>query len=148
MPLFDWSGLVEHTPGAMSYQFELDQDYYFESPLVSESNLDSPQYTIEVPLTEEALYYWRFRTFDGSEWSDYSRTMAVNAVGYVCGDIDGKAGINILDVVSIINYKYKSGPAPEPYESGDVDGVPPINILDAVYLVNSIYKDGPAPVCE
>ncbi len=146
-PSFDWSGLVEHNPGVTSYQFEIDRYYDFQAPIVSESNLDMPQYTVEVPLTENEVYYWRFRTFDGVDWSEYSRTMAVQIVEYVCGDIDGIAGINILDVVYIINYKYKGGPAPEPIESGDVDGIPPINILDAVYLINSIYKDGPAPVC-
>jgi len=64
-----------------------------------------------------------------------------------CGNIDGKAGINILDVVFLINYKYKSGPAPNPLSLADVDGVNPVNILDVVHLINFIYKDGPNPAC-
>ncbi len=146
-PSFDWSGLVEHNPGVTSYQIEIDRYYDFQAPLVSESNLDMPQYTVDVPLTANEVYYWRFKTFDGTEWSEYSRTMAVQIVEYICGDIDGIAGINILDVIALINYKYKGGPAPEPIESGDVDGIPPVNILDVIYLINSIYKAGPAPVC-
>ncbi len=74
--------------------------------------------------------------------------MAVNIVEYICGDTDDQEGINILDIIFLINYKYKGGPAPEPLESGDVDGIPPINLLDAVYLINSIYKGGPDPVCQ
>ncbi len=64
-----------------------------------------------------------------------------------CGNIDGMAGINILDVVLLINYKYKSGPAPDPLSLADVDGVTPVNILDVVHLINFIYKDGPNPAC-
>ncbi|MCP4706436.1 MAG: CRTAC1 family protein, partial [candidate division Zixibacteria bacterium] len=38
-----------------------------------------------------------------------------------CGDVDGTPDINILDIVFLINYKYKSGPAPDPLESADVN---------------------------
>ncbi|MCP4703312.1 MAG: VCBS repeat-containing protein [candidate division Zixibacteria bacterium] len=147
-PLFDWSGLVDHVPEVTSYQFEIDSYFDFRAPLVLESNLDSPKYTPTVSLTENNVYYWRFKTFDGAEWSEYSRTMAVNIVDHICGNADGIAGVDILDIVFIIDFKYKGGPAPEPFEYGDVDGVPGINIMDIVYLINSIYKGGPAPICD
>ncbi|MCP4631845.1 MAG: SMP-30/gluconolactonase/LRE family protein [candidate division Zixibacteria bacterium] len=66
---------------------------------------------------------------------------------YVCGDIDGNPGINILDIVFLINYTYKSGPDPNPLESADVDSIPPVNILDIVFLINYKYKNGPEPGC-
>ncbi len=66
---------------------------------------------------------------------------------YICGDIDGTPLINILDIVYLINYKYKSGPAPDPLESGDVNGDILVNILDIVYLINFKYKSGPDPEC-
>ncbi len=66
---------------------------------------------------------------------------------WICGDVDGIEAINILDIVYIINYKYKSGPEPDPMESADVDGISPVNILDIVYLINYKYKSGPAPNC-
>ena len=68
-----------------------------------------------------------------------------------CGDVDGTPPVNILDIVYLINYKYKEGPGPDRIESWDVnsldqpDGL--INILDIVYLINYKYKDGPEPVC-
>ncbi len=66
---------------------------------------------------------------------------------FVCGDVDGDDLVNILDIVFIINYKYKSGPAPFYFNSGDVNSDLLINILDVVYLVNYKYKEGPVPIC-
>ncbi|MCP4704678.1 MAG: hypothetical protein GY865_08720 [candidate division Zixibacteria bacterium] len=37
---------------------------------------------------------------------------AVTSLGEECGDIDGIPGINILDIVHLIDFKYKSGPDP------------------------------------
>ncbi len=65
-----------------------------------------------------------------------------------CGDLYVDSHINILDVVHLINYIYKSGPAIDPVESGDVNGDTSLNILDVVFLINYIYKGGPAPNCE
>ena len=67
---------------------------------------------------------------------------------YTCGDVDGLPGINILDIVFLVNYKYKSGPAPDPIIAADINGIPPVDILDIVYLINFIYKGGPDPICE
>ena len=66
---------------------------------------------------------------------------------YVCSDTDGDRLINILDIVYLINFLYKSGPAPEPLESADVNHDEFVNILDIVYIINFIYKNGPEPVC-
>jgi hypothetical protein len=66
---------------------------------------------------------------------------------FVCGDADNSGVVNILDVVYILNYKYKSGPEPEYLLSADVNSDQLINILDVVFLLNSIYKDGPEPDC-
>ncbi len=67
---------------------------------------------------------------------------------YICGDADGDRLVNILDIVCLLNYKYKSGPAPDPLESTDVNSDTLVNILDIVYLINFKYKAGPEPECE
>ena len=67
-----------------------------------------------------------------------------------CGDVDNSGEVNILDIVYLINYKYKTGPAPLcfPINScADVDNSGDINILDIVYLINFKYKEGPEPNC-
>ncbi len=65
----------------------------------------------------------------------------------VCGDPTGDGSVNILDIIYLVNYKYKGGPAPYPWSDSDVDSNGSINILDIVYLINFKYKGGPAPNC-
>ena len=66
---------------------------------------------------------------------------------FICGDFDGDTNINILDIVYLINFLYKSGPAPNPLDKMDVNHDAGVNILDIVYLINNIYKNGPDPEC-
>jgi len=73
--------------------------------------------------------------------------MAVYISEYTCGEVDNKKGINILDMVFLISFKYKSGPTPDPVIAAEVNGDELINILDIVYLINYKYKEGPEPVC-
>jgi len=66
---------------------------------------------------------------------------------FTCGDSNSDGLVSILDVVFLINYKFKEGAEPEPLNYSDVNGDELINILDVVYLINSIYKEGPVPNC-
>ncbi len=61
------------------------------------------------------------------------------------GDADGDDDVDILDMVYLVNFKFKGGPAPLTIQSGDADSSLNIDILDIVYLVNYKFKGGPAP---
>ena len=65
----------------------------------------------------------------------------------LCGDADLNGSINILDIVFLINFKYKGGPTPIFLACSDVNNNEGVNILDIVYLINFKYKGGPAPNC-
>ncbi len=66
---------------------------------------------------------------------------------YPCGDLNEDELVNILDIVLLINYKYKNGPEPVPMTNAYIDNDDLINILDIVHLINFKYKSGPEPVC-
>ena len=63
------------------------------------------------------------------------------------GNCNGDGVTNILDVTYMINFLYKSGPAPIPYAlcSADPNCDCIANILDITYLINFLYKGGPPP---
>jgi len=91
----------------------------------------------------------RFKGMPNSLVIDYMPETTDGSVGlpYTCGDVDGGGTLNLLDVTYLINYLYKSGPAPDPADAADVDGSASINLLDATYLIKYLYKDGPVPTC-
>jgi hypothetical protein len=67
-------------------------------------------------------------------------------VWYYPGDANGDKIINSADVVYLVNFLFKAGPAPNAYQAGDVNGDGVINSADVVCLINYLFKDGPMPV--
>jgi hypothetical protein len=55
--------------------------------------------------------------------------------------------IDIADAVYLVNYLYKSGPAPDPQQAGDVNCDAGCELADVVFLLNFLYKSGPPPEC-
>jgi M6 family metalloprotease-like protein len=66
---------------------------------------------------------------------------------FLHGDANGNGEIDLGDVVYLITYQYKNGPAPNPLLTGDVtcDGL--VNLGDVVYLITYLYRNGPPPPC-
>ena len=63
----------------------------------------------------------------------------------VRGNVDGLAGINIADLIYLVEYLFYSSPAPRCEEEGDVDGDGGTNVADLTYLVDYLFFDGPPP---
>ncbi|HEX9917476.1 MAG TPA: dockerin type I repeat-containing protein [candidate division Zixibacteria bacterium] len=61
------------------------------------------------------------------------------------GDLDGDGKINATDVIYLINFLFKSGPAPVPPSAGDINGDCFTTVEDVMYLISYLYKGGPAP---
>ncbi len=70
-----------------------------------------------------------------------------DACDYICGDVDDNGEINVLDIIYLINYKFKGGPAPIYENSADVNHDGSVNVLDLIYLIDFKFKGGPAPDC-
>jgi hypothetical protein len=68
-------------------------------------------------------------------------------VSYWPGDVNFDGIRDLADVVYLINFQYKNGPAPPHPISADINGPDRIiDIADLVYLINFQYKDGPVPL--
>jgi len=66
---------------------------------------------------------------------------------FTCGDANHDGVMDIGDVVYLINYLYKNGPAPNRLEAGDTNSDGIVDVGDVVYLINYLFKGGPAPNC-
>ncbi len=77
-----------------------------------------------------------------SPWS-----AALDVEAYLCGDVNDEGSVNVLDIVTLVNYKFKGGDAPRILASADVDHNGAINVLDIVAMVNFKFKSGPELAC-
>ncbi|SYZ71843.1 hypothetical protein TRIP_C10042 [Candidatus Zixiibacteriota bacterium] len=145
--VFDWSRALQN-PEGKTFEFQLDRYYDFRSPIHDLGGLMVPNFSPSTALGTDSVFYWRYRTWDGSSWSDFSHTFAAYVVGNICGDLDNTGSMTILDVAFLIRYLYKSGPPPNPPALADINGDGSVDILDCTYLINYIYKGGSAPICR
>lgn len=61
------------------------------------------------------------------------------------GDANGDGVIDLGDILFLISYLYKGGPAPNPLWTGDANSDGLVDLGDVLYLVSYLYKGGPAP---
>jgi len=106
------------------------------------------QHTYHITNIDDDLTVPDFETYNWDTYNNYRAQLQVPYVGPVQGDANGDGVINSADVVYLINYLFKNGPAPDPLWVGDCncDGV--VNSADVVYLINYLFKGGPPPGCE
>ncbi|MCK4404252.1 MAG: hypothetical protein KAW02_04105, partial [candidate division Zixibacteria bacterium] len=71
-------------------------------------------------------------------------TLAVTVYA-IRGDASNDGVIDLGDVVHLINYLFRDGPAPEVPQTGDVNCDEVIDLGDVVYLINYLFRDGPLP---
>lgn len=64
---------------------------------------------------------------------------------YHPGDANGDGGIDPADVIYLINYLFRSGPAPQPAEAGDANCDGRTSVSDVVYLINYLFRSGLPP---
>jgi hypothetical protein len=65
--------------------------------------------------------------------------------GTLCGDVNASGGVDLGDIVYLMQYIFADGQAPNPLQSGDVNCDGRTNIGDAVYLVSYVFLGGAAP---
>jgi len=107
---------------------------------VFHDSLLSKQYT---DTLEWGRYYWKVRAYDkhSEVWSTQTWTL----LSAIYGDVNGDKKVTVSDVVYLINFLFKGGPAPKPYRAGEVNCDGYVTVADVVCLVNYLFKGGKAP---
>ncbi len=96
------------------------------------------------------VYYYKLKAKDAqgqeSLWSKRERV----AVGldFIRGDTNSDDKLSLGDIVFLINYLFKFGPAPEHSQSGDANYDGKVSLGDIVYLINYLFKSGSPPCVD
>jgi hypothetical protein len=66
----------------------------------------------------------------------------------ICGDCTGDGLVTAADVVYLIGYLFRSGPAPDPLCLGDVTCDGDVMAGDVVYLISYLFRAGEPPCTD
>ncbi len=109
---------------------------------------DSLVYEIQTFLADTAILM-RYTVMDSvmNPFAEYINEAEISGIPpqFIRGDANGDGVIDVGDVVYLINYLFKNGPAPYPLEAGDANSDSVVDIGDVVYLINYLFKNGPPP---
>ncbi len=78
---------------------------------------------------------------------DFGRD-STEILGFTPGDFGNDGSVDIADLVALIDYMFRDGPAPCVTDAVDVNGdCGGPDIADLVYLINYMFLGGPVPEC-
>jgi hypothetical protein len=126
-------------------KIELSTDAGSNWTILTDSAANTGTYALEVPNTPSDSCLVRISdASDGvpSAVSDGYFSIA----NYVPGDVNADKVVDVGDVVYLINYLFKGGPAPNPMAAGDANGDCVVDVGDVVYMINYLFKHGNPPV--
>jgi immune inhibitor A len=145
MPTFHWSNSSESDPyDSFQYVFIIDTDSGFTGADTI-SGLTDSVYTVAESLSYGMEYYWKVLAVDNFGGITESDQVFMFST-LMPGDVNDDGLVNVGDVVTLINYIFREGPAPDPLSIGDVNNDCLCNVGDAVYLINFIFREGSPPI--
>ncbi len=137
------------TDESMTYSGFYVDDIYpiakFQRSSVLADAISQNSYLVQRKCSD--VYYYKVKAKDAqgqeSLWSKRERV----AVGldFIRGDTNSDDKVSLSDIVFLINYLFKFGPAPAHPQSGDANYDGKVSLSDIVYLINYLFKSGPAP---
>ncbi len=82
----------------------------------------------------------------GNPNDDKSLTIVVEEGSYLPGDQNSDRTLDILDVVGLVGYVFRSESGPTPLDAADTNGDCQADIVDVVTLIGYVWRNGPLPV--
>ncbi len=104
------------------------------------SDADTIKVEVKGKITGSSASYPDYQDWIGGEGGAQLIT-----IPYVCGDANRDGEVGPGDVVFLLNYLYRFGPAPCPQAAGDANSDGAVGPGDVVYLINYLFRDGPPP---
>lgn len=136
----EWASAFYYGDIKIDYSTNEGQDWQ----TVVENTADDGKYHWSVPETPSTSC--RVKVSDPVDGVPFDQSDD-NFIIFLIGDANADTEIDIVDIVYVINYVFRSGPEPIPLKAGDAFCDNEVNIQDAVWLVNYVFKGGPEPQC-
>jgi len=147
---FDWEDAADPDPSdEVRYDLHVSTSRHFSPDSTTiVSGLTASEHLMSL---DYGSYRWKVKAADnrgGERWSEQVRGLMVTGMHHsALGDLNSDGGINVGDLVFVINYLYRSGPPPDRLELADVNCDGSVDVADAVFLVCYLFRAGPAPSC-
>ncbi|MDH3891996.1 MAG: glycoside hydrolase [candidate division Zixibacteria bacterium] len=136
------------------YRIEIADNPSFVQLLVDNETDDN---SITLPKSLFAIdvqHHWRVKAFrqdpnlpyDSTDYSEGTFTIGSGCC-VLRGDVDHSGGLDISDLVYLVDFMFSGGPEPLCFDEADIDssGAEPVDIADLVFLVDFMFNQGPAP---
>ncbi|MEK6835343.1 MAG: hypothetical protein AABX61_03715, partial [Nanoarchaeota archaeon] len=103
---FDWSNATDYENETVQYEFQLSNSTTFNSTTtVKEINISQSNFTLDVSeMPNVGRHYWRVRSYDGINYSNFSSLFEVDVV-YAVINITSPSYNSIVRVLNTYNYK-------------------------------------------
>jgi hypothetical protein len=141
-PVFSWTASREADGGG---QVEYDLRISIDSLFTSATEVDSLQfnsYSPVAPLEQGRRYWWKVTSRDPDGRMGKSTTEVFRT--FLSGDVNGSLGVDLADIVVLVNFVFKAGSLSAPGCAADVNGDDEVTGSDIVTVVNFVFKAGPA----
>ncbi len=142
-----WFSINNQYPGCLEWEFEHLPPWLAVTPDPETSYPWEMNFRPSGHGMSRGIYYDEIRIVSPDATNSPKIIVAEFDVWEFYGDTNFDGVINILDIIYLIDYRYKNGPPPQPVTIvGDCncDGV--VDVLDIVELIDYIYKDH-NPIC-
>jgi len=124
------------------YRFESLTDSTFSDTLMINSSLVIDTTFTDFSVIPDSTYRYLYSVVGTDmQESDYSKSISAKPFSAANGDANGDMSVNVLDIISIVNYMLQNNPHPFLFDAADINGDDAINVLDIISVV-SIILDG------
>jgi hypothetical protein len=101
----------------------------------------------DITVDDEGNVYVTGTSRSGGSREDFVTVKYVQT-GLWRGDTNKDGRIDLSDLVYLINFLYRGGPAPDPLTIGDCNCDQTIELGDLVILIDYLFKEGQPPDCR
>lgn len=102
---------------------------------------------VDLTTIDSAQYDYLVVPRSGTDLGPHSGTQTFRDWPFTCGNVNNDHYVNILDILDLVDYKFRNGPIPDNAAAADTDGSGQINVLDIIDIIDYKFRGGSEPSC-